>query len=288
MNANEVSAMAAKFVASENAELAKGVLEAFLADTDHPAIWLQYGRLLLLLGEEVAARAVIRNVVLKTQKPHIVDIIAARIPVGKPIVVEPLKLVYFNIPKCGSSTLKDAILVSQGEARQAAASHFAVSRFEKVLPFAEFDKSYADYESIMIVRHPRERLRSYWQKNIQELGSLANECGRRDSYYGLATRPAYNDVLRNFRRYRQVFRDFRHHTDSITGYAGYARRVKHVLEMSDLQKAISLLKLPPSVDTHEFQNMRSWEPFDDSKADTALEKDLIGEHYKAELGLYFA
>ena len=98
IGAVEVLKQANSLISAEDAEGALRLLIAFLDDRDNPEVWMKLARVYLLLGNVVVARAIYRNVVLKTPDPHIMNIIAAKIPYCKVLVLDELRIIYFNIP----------------------------------------------------------------------------------------------------------------------------------------------------------------------------------------------
>jgi hypothetical protein len=227
-------------------------------------------------------------VILRINDPHIVDVIVARIPYCKPVVVKELKALYFNVPKCGSSSMKDAFILATGGERKGEKSHFHISHMTEVVPFQKIDSDYSSFTSMAIVREPQSRLRSYWNKNIRD-GSLRNEAKGRDTYYGLATFPDYGRFLRDFRRYRSVFRDFRHHTDSLVGYLGRSPgRVKNIFDISETAKAMAMIEKLSGVKLPDIRNMRSGLPFNDLTTKARdLEQEILSSFYADEIDLYF-
>lgn len=289
MTASEVVDRARALIADERPQDAQDVLAAFLVDQDHPGVWMVLARVYLLLDDVLAARAIFRNVVLKVQHPHIMNIIAAKIPYGKPLVLDNLRLIYFNIPKCGSSSLKDAILLAHGQERRGESSHFHVGEFEKVVPFTELRQQYKGYKTFAVVRHPRDRLRSYYARNIIKAGSLRQESGGKDSFYGLNTTPTYLEVVRQFQRYRNVFSDFRHHTDSIIGYVGLDKnRLDSVFDLPQVPDAVRLIQEASGVSMPHIHNMQAAEdPVEIAAEDKSDEDMLIASFYKKEVELFF-
>ena len=236
-----------------------------------------------MVGEEINAIAILRNIIPKSKNPHIVDIIAARIPYCKPIILDSCKLAYYNIPKCGSSSIKDAILIAAGRSPKKETSHFHVAEFETFLSFRDIDEKYSEYSSFAIIRSPAERLRSYWQKNVVESQSLFREARGQSKFYGLDTLPSYGVMLRNFFRYRQVFIDFRHHTDSIVGYLGNTlNRIEHVFNVSDTSAALTLIGNASGVEIPFLHNMRSNQPVAINSHDMVLEDEIVASAYNKE------
>lgn len=275
-------------IQEEDAEGAVKRLCGFLNDRDNVHVWLKLAYAYQVLGEVTAARAILRNVVLKKSEPHIVDIVAARIPFAKPIVVDDFKLLYYSIPKCGSSSIKDALIFATGGELRGETSHFHISHMAKVLSFKNIDDKYADYESIAVIRHPRARLRSYWNKNIRD-GSLEREAGNKRTFYGLSTSPNYDDILSDFHNYRNVFRDFRHHTDTIVGYLGRnPSRVRNIFDISQLPSTMNLIETVSGRKIPTIRNMRSERLFGEIPSSTAgQEAEILDSFYAEELNLYF-
>ncbi len=287
--AAELLKQASALIADEKADQARGLLSQFLEDHDRPDVWLKLAKTYRLLGDRLAARAILRNIVLKFGEPHIMDIIAARIPHTKAIVQDNLKLVYINIPKCGSSTLKDAVLVANQRELRGETSHFHVREFEKIIPFSALDGVYAGHTKLAVIRPPRDRLRSYFTKNVVEAESLVREAKGKETFYGLSTLPSYDAIVANFSAYRNIFDDFRHHTDSIVGYLGQEKkRYTHIFDISETSQAIALLKELTGADIPVIHNMKSKNPDQHlQQIDLDQEAALIDSFYDREIQLYF-
>ena len=277
-------------ITDEKADEAKVVLTDFLEDHDHPTIWARLAHVYRILGEGLAARAILRNVVLKLAHPHIMDIVAAKIPYTKIIALENLKIVYINIPKCGSSSIKDAVLVANQRELRGETSHYHVKEFEKIVPFTAFNDEYSDYTKFTVIRPPRDRLRSYFVKNITEANSLVKEAHGRESYYGLDTRPSYDMILKKFSSYRNVFDDFRHHTDTTIGYLGLEKsRYTHIFDVSETKKAMALLMGVDGTEMPVIHNMRSKGGNESlGQFDAEFETALIESTYRNEIKIYFS
>ncbi|MEH6721691.1 MAG: sulfotransferase family 2 domain-containing protein [Aurantimonas endophytica] len=289
MHPVETLRQADNLIEDERVEDAISLLKQFLNDRDNPHIWWKLARALTIVGEEILARSILRNVILKLPDPHILDIIAARIPVGRPHVFDDLKMIYFSIPKCGSSTIKDAFLISRGEEPRGEISHQHTHPFTKVLAFAEVYSRFSSYHIFTVVRPPRARLRSYWTKNVREAQSLKEEANGKDTFYGLRTVPSYAEVVENFHRYRSVFRDFRHHTDSLIGFTGAdISGLSRIYGMSEINEAIAEIADRSKIAIPEIQNMKSERSSFalDTRAEQ-LEADVISGFYETETQTFF-
>ena len=277
-------------IADEKAEDAKAVLCSFLDEHDHPVAWARLAWVYRVLGDPLAARAILRNVVLKLPHPHIMDVIAAKIPYSKVIVLDNLKAIYINIPKCGSSSIKDAVLLANQREMRGETSHYHVREFEKVIPFSALDGEYNGYTKFTVIRPPRDRLRSYYSKNITESHSLVKEAGGQTSFYGLDTLPSYNALLKRFLEYRNVFDDFRHHTDTTIGYLGLEKsRYSHIFDVSETKAAIELLESLAGSEMPVIHNMRSKAGnISFEGIDMDLEAEVIDSTFRKEIKVYFS
>ncbi|MCE7029367.1 sulfotransferase family 2 domain-containing protein [Jiella avicenniae] len=269
---------------NQNPIAAIKLLESFLQGTDEITAWWKLARILTMVGEEIYARSILRNTVLRMPEPHVLDIIAARIPVGRPLVFEESRLVYFGIPKSGSSTIKDALLIAHGEEGRGELSHSHTRKWGRTVPFGELETKYTDYFSFTVVRDPISRLRSYWAKNIYEAHSLRAESRGRDYFFGLSTMPDYEEILMNFRRYRAVFRDFQHHTDAIPGFIGRKPdRLTKMYGMSEVGDAVVEIEARTGAKVKLAQSMKSGHKPKISDKARILEENILTSFYAEEL-----
>lgn len=274
----------------ERLDEAIAVLEDFLRDRDGPYVWCALAQAYRMAGKDVVSRAILRSAVLQIPDPHIVDLIAARVPYTKALVIDEHKLLYVTIPKCGSSSIKDAFILASGGELQGNKSHFNVAHLTRLVSFAELDEKYADYTTMAVIREPQDRLRSYWRKNVQTENSLRQEGHSRARYYGLSTLPSYREFLSKFHDYRRVFIDCRHHTDSLIGYLGNRpQRIKHLFGMADTARAIGMIGERAGVAMPAIHNMATEAPSQSLSAkELALESELLGTFYRAEIEAFFS
>ncbi len=277
-----------KLIREERLDEAIAVLEEFLRERDGPFVWCALAQAYRIAGKDVVSRAILRSAVLQIPDPHVVDLIAARVPYTKALVIDEHKLLYLTIPKCGSSSVKDACILASGGALKGNESHFNVAHLTRRVSFAELDHKYADYTTMAVIREPQDRLRSYWRKNIQGEGSLRQEGGGA-RYYGLSTMPSYREFLSKFHDYRRVFIDFRHHTDSLIGYlSDRPQRIKHLFTMAETGKAIALIGERAGVAMPAIHNMATESPQEALSAkDLALESTLLDSFYRLETETFF-
>ncbi len=284
MTPTQVLNEAEKLIRDEKADQAIDLMKGFLRHHDDRNVWWKLATALQITGENVYAQSMMRNVILQRPDPHIVDIIAAGLPYGRPLVFDDIKMVYFAIPKCGSSTIKDAFLVAGGQEAKGEFSHSLTHHMHRLERFDKVQEKYKDYHVFTVVRPPLVRVRSYWQKNIVEAESLKHEAGEKSSYYGLSTAPTYKEILENFQRYRNVFRDFRHHTDSLFGFLGKDwSYLNHIYEMSGVSDAIREISRRSKVDIPTIRNMRSRESKSEPESDVIeLEEKVLANFYSKE------
>lgn len=245
---------------SESLSDSKALCEKYLERYDRPELWMAYADILLKSGEQTIARAILRNIVHRIPNIHIKDIITAGVPYTKVVVVDSFKWIYFPIPKCASSTIKDWVSLIFKNQLFGEASHSQIGEFYRVVSFSELREKYADYEKVAVHRPAMDRVRSYFHGNIDQRKSLLKESRGKATYFGLTTNPDYEFVLDNFSNYRSVFHDFRHHTDSLVGYCGYNNRnLDRVYRMEDLDALRIDLSERSGVELPVLHNMKGAE-----------------------------
>ncbi len=173
---------------------------------------------LLMAERPNDARAAAQDAIEYLGYPSISVAIAARVGATISIVDEEKKILYTPFAKCGSSTVKNYFVFAMfGHSSRRA--HRRIGEAYRLVYFNELDTKYADYYKFAIVRDPVDRYVSYFNKNIAD-GSLRRESRHLDMTNGLTTAPSLSETVEQIHRYRQIFLDFRVHTDPMTLWAG--------------------------------------------------------------------
>jgi hypothetical protein len=94
------------------------------------------------------------------------------------------------------------------------------------------------------------------------------------------------EIMEKFHRYRQVFVDFRHHTDTIVGYIGRStERIHHVFDVSEVNAALKVIHDVSGVQIPDLHNMRSQAQLEVGPEEKEREAQLVASFYEQETKL---
>lgn len=200
------------------------------------------GDLYVVAGETVVAQAIFRSLHYENAQIHVTNLIHARIPATKALIDDTKKLLYIPIPKCGSSTVKNYFTSAMFGRTYGEAVHFQHGHLYRTITPDDIQTKYRDYFRFSVVRDPVSRFVSYYLTNVMG-GSLRREAHQQDQFLGHPTRPGPRQFAFGFHQYRQLFKDFRHHTDLINCYLDPFRqqlgKVYQISELSELREKLS-------------------------------------------------
>lgn len=199
------------------------------------------GEYYLNLGNTIVAESIFRDAFAEANSVHISNMLFANVGATIALVDDDKKILYVPIPKCGSSTIKNLFTFARFGKNYGEVVHYRHREMYRVVPFAEFATTYRDYYKFTVVRDPIERVLSYYAMNVRS-HSLRREARGREMFMGLTTDPLPLQLLRGFQGYRQMFLDFRHHTDAIAGYVRGAIGQINVLHMKDISSVRSRIE----------------------------------------------
>lgn len=194
------------------------------------------GDLYVIAGEALVAESIFRSAHSQGITQHITNLIYAGIPATVALVDESKKMLFVPIPKCASSTVKNYFSVALFGEYFGEMVHFQHPELYRIVTAEDLATTFRDYHRFAVVRDPISRLTSYFIHNIKS-GSLAKEAFGRQEFMEYATRPGPRQVRKSFHAYRQLFKDFRHHTDPACGFLDPIRsELDTIYQMSDLEE----------------------------------------------------
>lgn len=192
-------------------------------------------------GQNTIAEALLRDCFNRFGDIHISNIIFAGIDRTVALVDDNKKILYIALPKCASSTIKNYFTYAKYSATYGEFVHFKHSEMYRIVSPEDLQSRYKDYFKFTVVRDPISRLKSYFTSNISN-NALRREAHGNPKFMELKTTPGPIEVAQKFYQYRQMFVDFRHHTDPMIGYLrGMLPFLNNVYNMSDLNTIRELL-----------------------------------------------
>gem|GEM_PF-6463403 len=269
-------AKARALLGAEDSDAALAIVDAALAVETHIRLERLKSRLLVLEGREAEASVILARILPDVVEPGFWELAltgSARSFVRK---AKHHGLLYFPAPKCGSTSIRNMINILDGDASVGEYVHDQPDRYELV-DHAHMNAEFPDHKKLVIVRDPIERVRSYYFGNIEERDQLKIDVDGRDSFYGLSTKPTYDEFLDRFMDYRRVFITVRHHTEPVTSYAGADAtmfdKVGSVKKLADVTEYLSDLTGISLPLVHDMQTKASkTKPVGFSVAEQSLQK----------------
>jgi hypothetical protein len=273
--------------ASGNISEACRIAEKFLLTNDNYDVWRTYAWLLIQSNQSVNAISVYRNLIKFPRRLSDWEIAEARTIFSKFVLDEKHKIVYMHIPKCGSSTIKDLIYYIHTGNLSKEFSHSLIENFYIVINRNHLlNDEYKNWDRILVVRDPIKRLRSYYAKNIMTENSLVKECNGLTEYMGLKTRPSYSEILLRFFEYRAMFKDFRHHTNSVTSYAGNNPDIyTKIMGINEINNFIRKCSEKYNIHIPSIENMKNSNEINISNSDK-MEEEMIANFYNLDYKIY--
>ncbi|MEO0945107.1 MAG: sulfotransferase family 2 domain-containing protein [Pseudomonadota bacterium] len=186
------------------------------------------------LGKDVIAKSLFRDCYFSDGHVHVTNLIYADIDAVAGMVDDTHKVLYIPIPKCGSSTIKNFFSMLLFNETHGEMVHFKNPSLNRVLTPGALQTTYRDYFKFAVIRDPIKRVTSYFTSNVSNR-ALRREALGRDRFFDLTTMPGPVQVAARFHDYRQMFIDFRHHTDPIDGYlSAFARHLDKVYVLNEM------------------------------------------------------
>lgn len=185
-------------------------------------------------ASEIAAKAIFKSLHHDGAQIHVTNLIYAGLPATRALVEPKKKLLFIPIPKCGSSSVKNYFTEALFGKTYGETVHFQHPELYRTITPEDLKTTYADYYSFSVVRDPVSRLVSYYMRNVFNR-SLRREAHQEESFMDIPTQPGPFQFVLFFHQYRQLFKDFRHHTDPIDGFLGpFHKSLSRIYQMSEL------------------------------------------------------
>jgi tetratricopeptide (TPR) repeat protein len=171
------------------------------------------GSYYLLIGNnDLAKKSFLLAIRKKPDLPLWIHYYAGK-PNCDPIVNHKYKVVFFPIPKCGCTTIKNFFYKMDCGKETINPHPQYTNQFKNIDPL-DFD-AVKDYYKFAIVRDPISRFLSYFQNNITDGESLyRTRCYAKTKnryIFGLDRNPSLDKLIENLEFYIYCFNDIRHH-----------------------------------------------------------------------------
>lgn len=215
----KAAARARELFAVEDAEAALSHLEEVLATHDNPRLWRLKARLLVFFGREGEATDILQRILPRAWEVGFWELAQSGLTSSYALLDQTHNLAYFPVRKCSSTSLHNAMALLRGGDAKGEEIHGGVSQY-RLLDRRTFSEEIPAFFKFLIVRSPIERVRSFYFGNIAGRDHLVADTGGKERFYGLSTRPSYEEFLDQFDAYRRTFITVRNHTDPLTGYVG--------------------------------------------------------------------
>lgn len=224
---------------NEGATEALERIQELFERVDHPAIRRFYCRLLVHFGRDDEAKNILTPVIRQIYQPGFWELGLVNVGISKVVWSPKYKFMYFPVPKCGSTSVKNVFRILEGDANRGEGVHDIIDPLYRWMDRKNVRAKVPRAWRFAIVRDPMVRVRSYFRGNIEARDALVKAARGRDSYYGLSTRPAYAEFLDNFDAYKRVFITVRQHVMPLCDYLGTDPSLFHWL--GSLEKMGSLM-----------------------------------------------
>lgn len=215
-------ARAEELLLNEKLQEAFALVNAAADEHDHVRLWRFKKRVLLMMGDEEAARGLMTRIIDVVHRPTPSELSLVGSRKSSFTLLKDRKLFYLHVPKCGSTTVKDMLYhILKGRTVE---GHSHTKMLEeapyRIIDRGRLQRDFSDWFKFLVVRDPISRLRSYYRFNLVFANDLAQEVGKRESYLGLKLQPSYREFLEKLPEYRRVFRTLRAHTNGVADIAG--------------------------------------------------------------------
>jgi len=242
------------FLEDERLDDAIAQLEVFGANR-HPRLSRYLARLYFAAGDDLAAARMMTSNIRYIFEPGQWGFSVAGTDHSRVIAAPAHALVFFPIPKSGSTSLTNLFAALNGNDPRG--EHVLEDHSQyKMVSRADLHETRPALRSLACVRDPLVRLQSFYQGNIVERDHLAVHAPGKASFFGLDLKPDFQTFIDNLDVYKRFFMTVWHHAAPTTTFLGTApERISDIVSMSELDALIratrdqhGLPALPPKRD----------------------------------------
>ncbi|MCK0069048.1 sulfotransferase family 2 domain-containing protein [Kordiimonas laminariae] len=276
-----ISRKAFQLYADERAEEAFELLQGAVEEHNHARLWRLFARMHLFFGDEQTASEILRHVLAASWDIGLWELAQADVGQGYAVESEKHKLLYFPIPKCACTSFINYMGVLEGQRLKGEDIH--QQKDQILLKFDDLQTIYNEHKKILIVRDPLERVRSFYHGNILKREHLVSDTNGKDSFYGLSTRPKYQEFLSKFDAYRRTFITVRNHTNPVISFAGKnASNYDHIIPITEVTQLQATIAEKLGIKMSPVHEMKS----DVDVVELSEEELALKPFYKADYEVY--
>lgn len=236
---------------------ARGLLDQALRSSHHHRFRRIEARFLLFEGCEHEAADVLKDILPDVWHPGSWELAIAGVNACRAREIADHKILFFPIPKCGSTSVMNVLKLITGEDVRGEDIH-QEDNIKRPVELVSLKADYPDHFTCALVREPMKRLWSFFHGNIEARDQLAKHHDGLDEFYGLPTRPDWGFFLKNLGRYRQVFITARNHTEPVSAFIGGDPKIfSWIGGLADLPDLVQLLSARTGRDLPVLAEMKS-------------------------------
>lgn len=229
------------FFEEEDLEKAVSLLEPGQAES-HPRLRRFLARLYMAQDREGEAAAVMQAIIPVIADPGLWGLALCGCQQTRAITATGARAMFVPVPKCGSTSMTNLFAVVRGRTAAGEAILADKNQYD-IVTFVDFTEAYGDYERLLCVRHPFDRLVSFYQGNIVDRDHLLVEVpGNKTHFFGLSLKPSLDDFVANLSSYRRFITTIWFHTAPLVHFAGANETLfTHIFGIKDMRAQVERL-----------------------------------------------
>jgi len=204
---------------AQNYDKARSLLDGALRNIGHQRFRRIEARFELFEGNEGNAAKILREILPNVWHPGSWELAISGVGYCRAREVVAEKILFFPVPKCGSTSVMNILKLIEGEEPRGEDIHQEDKKKSLINLKMQGDLQ-DNYFTCALVRDPAVRLVSFFHGNIMTRDQLTKHHSGLEEFYGLRTRPDLAFFIENLERYRQVFITARNHTEPLVSFLG--------------------------------------------------------------------